>query len=234
MLIGGGWQPIRELMEEKENFIVLTLPEEFTQVAPQGSRAPMALIILLIMLVMLTFNILPTVTTVLITALAMGFAGCISMQQAYKSISWESLVLIAGMLPMATALEKTGAIQLIIEDMVGMLGNSGPRMIMAALFILTSVFSQFISNTATTVLIAPIAMGIAVSMSVSPYPLVMMVAIDASTSFSTPVASPVNMLIMGPGGYRFADFAKVGIPLQIIILFVSLLILPILFPLHTG
>ena len=83
-------------------------------------------------------------------------------------------------------------------------------------------------------LIAPIAMGIAVSMGVSPYPLVMMVAIAASTSFSTPVASPVNMLIMGPGGYRFADFAKVGIPLQIIILFVSLLILPILFPLHTG
>jgi di/tricarboxylate transporter len=233
LLIGGGWQPIRELMEEKEDFIVLTLPEEFSQVAPQGSKAPIALSILLGMLVMLTFNVLPTVTTVLITALAMGFAGCISMKQAYKSISWESLVLIAGMLPMATALEKTGAIQLVIEDMVDMLGNSGPHMIMAALFILTSVFSQFISNTATTVLIAPIATGIAVSMGVSPYPLVMMVAIAASTSFSTPVASPVNMLIMGPGGYRFADFAKVGVPLQIIILFVSLFILPILFPFHT-
>jgi di/tricarboxylate transporter len=233
LLIGGGWQPIRELMEQKEDFIVLTLPEEFSQVAPQGSKAPLALIILLVMLVMLTFNILPTVTTVLIAALMMGFAGCISMKQAYKSISWESLVLIAGMLPMATALEKTGAIQLIIENMVAMLGDAGPRMIMAALFVLTSVFSQFISNTATTVLIAPIATGIAVSMGVSPYPLVMMVAIAASTSFSTPVASPVNMLIMGPGGYRFADFAKVGVPLQIIILFVSLFILPILFPLYT-
>jgi di/tricarboxylate transporter len=233
LLIGGGWQPIRELMEQKEDFIVLTLPEEFSQVAPQGSKAPIALTILLVMLVMLTFNILPTVTTVLITALAMGIAGCISMKQAYKSISWESLVLIAGMLPMATALEKTGAIQLIIEDMVDMLGDAGPRMIMAALFILTSVFSQFISNTATTVLIAPIATGVAVSMGVSPYPLVMMVAIAASTSFSTPVASPVNMLIMGPGGYRFADFAKVGVPLQIIILFVALFILPILFPFYT-
>ena len=133
------------------------------------------------------------------------------------------------MLPMATALEKTGGIELIVNGLVGSLGELGPIVLMAGLFLLTSIFSQFISNTATTVLVAPIAMGAATNMGISPYPLLMTVAIAASTAFSTPVASPVNTLVLGPGGYKFNDFAKLGAPLQLLVMALTLLAVPMLF-----
>jgi len=230
LLVAGSWKNIDRLTEINKDLILLTLPQEHKSAVPKASKAPIAVGILLIMLVSLTFKLLPTEITVLLTALLFGATGCINMEQAYKSISWQSLVLIAGMLPMATAMQKTGAMTLIVHQLVELLGDAGPLVIMATLFVITAVFSQFISNTATAVLIAPIATGLAETMSVSAYPLVMIVAIAASTSFSTPVASPVNALILGPGGYKFGDFAKVGIPLQVIILAISLIILPVLFP----
>ena len=138
--------------------------------------------------------------------------------------------MIAGMLPMATALEKTGGIQLIVNGLVGSLGEMGPLALMTGLFLLTSIFSQVISNTATTVLVAPIATMAAANMEISPYPLLMTVAIAASTAFSTPVASPVNTLVLGPGGYTFNDFVKIGIPLQLLVMVLTLLAVPMLFP----
>jgi di/tricarboxylate transporter len=135
------------------------------------------------------------------------------------------------MLPLAKVLEQTGGMDLIVDSLMENFGGLGPFSIMAALFILTSLFSQFISNTATTVLMAPIAVGSAMEMSVAPDPFLMTVAIAASTAFATPVASPVNTLVLGPGGYRFNDFAKIGVPLQILVLLVTLLVVPLLFPL---
>jgi len=178
----------------------------------------------------MTFGLIPNVAAVLIAALAMGFAGCVKAKEIYASVSWQSLVLIAGMLPMATALEKTGGLTLIVDSLVTSLGGYGPLALMAGLFVLTSVFSQFISNTATTVLVAPIAVGAAMGLSVSPYPFLMTVALAASTAFATPVASPVNTLVLGPGGYRFNDFVKVGVPLQVLVMITSLLAVPLLFP----
>jgi di/tricarboxylate transporter len=230
LLVAGSWRNINKLKEKNQDLIMLTLPQEYKSAVPKAEKAPIAVAILLFMLTTLAFKWLPTEITVLVTALLFGATGCINMEQAYKSISWKSLVLIAGMLPMATAMQKTGAMTLIVQQLVEQLGDAGPLMIMATLFIITTVFSQFISNTATAVLIAPIATGLSETMSVSAYPLVMIVAIAASTAFSTPVASPVNALILGPGGYKFGEFAKVGVPLQVIILIISLLILPILFP----
>ena len=200
------------------------------EVAPNRSRAPTALLILVAMLVIMTFNLVPSVTAVLLAAIALVLTRCLSMNDAYGSINWESLVLIAGMLPMATALEKTGGVEIIVNGLVDNLGGAGPIVLMAALFVLTSVFSQFISNTATTVLVAPIAMGAAEGLGVSPYPLLMTVALAASTAFATPVASPVNTLVLGPGGYRFNDFVKVGVPLQLLAMAVTLVAVPILFP----
>jgi di/tricarboxylate transporter len=231
VLVGGGWRQIELLQAEHENFLVLNLPREMDEIAPNRSKAPWALGIMGGMLVLMAFKLMPSVTAVLLAALAMVFAGCVSMKNAYDSINWESLVLIAGMLPMATALEKTGGIQLIVSGLVGSLGELGPIMLMAGLFLLTSIFSQFISNTATTVLVAPIAMGAATNMGISPYPLLMTVAIAASTAFSTPVASPVNTLVLGPGGYKFNDFAKLGVPLQLLVMALTLLAVPVLFPL---
>jgi len=231
LLVAGGWKYISRLQGEQTNFFVLTVPEEMDEVAPNRSRAPTALLILVAMLVIMTFNLVPSVTAVLLAAAALVLTRCLSMNDAYGSINWESLVLIAGMLPMATALEKTGGVEIIVNGLVDSLGGAGPTVLMAALFVLTSVFSQFISNTATTVLVAPIAVGAAEGLGVSPYPLLMTVALAASTAFATPVASPVNTLVLGPGGYRFNDFVKVGVPLQLLAMAVTLLTVPILFPL---
>ena len=232
VLVGGGWRQIELLQAEHENFLVLNLPREMDEIAPNRSKAPWALGIIGGMLALMTFKLVPSVAAVLLAALAMVFARCVSMKNAYASINWESLVLIAGMLPMATALEKTGGIQLIVNGLVGSLGEVGPLALMTGLFLLTSIFSQVISNTATTVLVAPIATMTAANMEISPYPLLMTVAIAASTAFSTPVASPVNTLVLGPGGYKFIDFVKIGIPLQLLVMVLTLLAVPILFPLR--
>jgi di/tricarboxylate transporter len=231
LLIGGHWDQIRLLQEERSNFIVLDLPAEVEQVVPARPKAPLAFLILLCMLLLMASKWVPSVTAVLIAALAMVTTGCVRIKDAYNAINWESLVLIAGMLPMAEALEQSGGINLIVDGLVAGLGEFGPYAVLTGLFMLTSLFSQFISNTATTVLVAPIAVNIAAQLHLSPYPLLMTVAISASTAFATPVASPVNMLVLGPGGYGFADFAKVGIPLQAAIMVITLSVVTLFFPL---
>ena len=230
LLVGGGWRHIDLLQAEQTDFSVLTIPREMDEVAPYRERTPWALAIVAGMLGLMTFDILPSVTAVLLAGLAMVLARCVTMEEAYKSINWQSIILIAGMLPMATALNKTGALELIVTGLVESLGTLGPLALMAGLFVLTSVFSQFISNTATAVLVAPIALGAATSMELSPYPFLMAVALAASTAFSTPMASPVNTLVLGPGGYRFNDFVKMGVPLQLLAMALTLLVVPLIFP----
>ena len=231
LLMSGAWKHIRRATAERGEFLVVSLPAEIDEVAPNRRRAPAAILVVLAMLTIMTAGLLPNVTTVLLAALAMVLARCVSMKEAYAAINWESLVLIAGMLPMATALQRTGGIELIVDGLVGSLGALGPVALMTGLFVLTSVLSQFISNTATTVLMAPIALGAAAELAVSPYPLLMTVALAASTAFATPVASPVNTLVLGPGGYRFKDFVRLGVPLQLLAMIATLLLVPIVFPL---
>lgn len=230
LLVGGGWRQIELLQRKQDNFTVLSLPREMDEVAPYRERASWALGIVAVMLATMTLGLLPAVIAVLLAGVAMVQARCVTMEEAYRAVNWQSVVLIAGMLPMATALEKTGALDLVVNGLVGTLGNFGPVVLMAALFLLTSMFSQFISNTATAILVAPVAMGAATGMGISPYPLLMIVGLAASTSFSTPMASPVNTLVMGPGGYRFLDFVKLGVPLQLLAMAVSLLTVPLFFP----
>lgn len=230
LLLGGGWDQISALQKDPANLLVVRMPSELADVAPARHRAPLALAIGAGMLVLMTLNLVPSVTAVLIAALAMVLAGCVSMPDAYRAINWQSLVLIAGMIPMATALDKSGGMALIVNGLMASFGGYGPVVLMAVLFVLTSLLSQVISNTATTVLVAPLAIGAAQGLEVSPYPLVMAVAIAASTAFSTPVASPVNTLVLGPGNYRFVDFVKVGMPLQLLAMIVALLAIPLIFP----
>jgi di/tricarboxylate transporter len=182
------------------------------------------------MLVVMTFSLIPAVAAVLLAALAMVVGRCVPPGRIYACINWPSIVLIAGMLPLATAMERSGAITLIVDGVVGSLGDFGPRALLAGLFLLTAAVSQFISNTATAVLVAPIAALAANQMGVSPQPLLMAVALAASAAFLTPVASPVNTLVMGPGGYRFMDFFKLGMPLLLITLVVALFLVPVIFP----
>ena len=231
LLVGGGWQQIDALQRKQGDFAVLTLPRELDEVAPNREKSSWALAIVLAMLVVMTFGLAPSVTAVLMAGVAMVLARCVTMEEAYRAINWQSVVLIAGMLPMATALQQSGALDLIVSTMVSTVGGYGPVALMAGLFLFTTVFSQFISNTATAVLVAPVALGAAQGMDVSPYPMLMIVAIAASTAFATPMASPVNTLVMGPGQYKFGDFVRMGVPLQVIVMIIALVFVPLLFPL---
>jgi di/tricarboxylate transporter len=230
LLVQGSWPSIARLQGTTHDFVVLNLPEELSEVAPARSRAPVALLILLGMVLLAAFDVVPVVAAVLMAALAAVFTGCLSMEDSYSAISWSSLVLIAGMLPVADALEMTGGVNLIVELLVDGLGEAGPYLIMTVFFALTAALGMVLSNTATAVLVAPIALRTAEIIDISPYPLLMTVAIAASAAFVTPVSSPVVTLVVEPGNYGFLDFVKVGLPLLVLTWVTTLLVTPIFFP----
>jgi di/tricarboxylate transporter len=230
LLVMGSWPAIARLRGDTHDFVVLTLPEELDEVAPARSRAPVALLIVAGMVLLSAFDVVPVVAAVLLAALAAVFTGCLTMEDGYGAISWSSLVLIAGMLPVADALESTGGVDLIVEALVGGLGDAGPYALMTVFFVLTAGLGLVLSNTATAVLVAPIALRAAAVLDVSPYPLAMVVAIAASAAFVTPVSTPVVTLVVAPGNYRFLDFVKVGLPLLVLAWATTLLVTPIFFP----
>ena len=202
-----------------------------SDVAPAYRQAPFALAILLAMVLAMTFGLVPNVAAVLLAALAMGLFRCLRMEDAYRSINWPSLVVIAGMLPLAKALQQAGGVTLIADGLVAGLGGFGPLALLAGVFVLAALIGMFISNTATAVLIAPVAIAAAQKIGVSPYPFAMTVAVAASAAFVTPVSSPVNTLVLAPGGYRFNDFVRVGLPLLLLTMALTLLVAPLLLPL---
>ena len=234
LLVSGGWRQIRKLMSDPKDFVVLTVPAEAEEAAPARDRIPYALLSLLGMVLLMTFGLVPNLTAALLAVLAMGLFGCVTAESAYRSINWESLVLIAGMLPFATALQKSGGIDLVVSGLMSVLGNADPVVMMAGLFVLTAVLGLFVSNTATAVLMAPIAIGAAHEMAVSPQPFALTVILAASAAFASPVSSPVNTLVWGPGGYRFTDYMKLGTPLMILVMLISLFLIPVFFPLHPA
>ena len=231
LLVSGRWQALRNLQADKKDFLVLSLPQEIENVAPAYRQAPWALAIVGLMVGAMTLGLVPNVAAVLIAALAMVATRCLSMEDAYRAINWPSLVLIAGMLPLASALKLTGGTALMVDGLVDAIGDYGPYAMMAGLFAMTAVIGLFVSNTATAVMLAPIAIGVALDLGVSPAPFVMTVAVAASAAFMTPVSTPVNTLVVEPGGYGFLDFVKIGVPMTILTGAVSLILIPLLFPL---
>ena len=231
LLVAGAWKRITLLQGDPKAFLVLTLPAELSEVAPAYRQAPFALAILLAMVALMTFGLVPNAVAVLLAALAMGLFRCLRMEDAYRSINWPSLVVIAGMLPLAKALEQTGGVTLIADGLVAGLGPLGPLALLAGVFLLAALIGMFISNPATAVLMAPVAIAAAQQIGVSPYPFAMTVAIAASAAFATPVSSPVNTLVLAPGGYRFNDFVRVGLPLLLLVMGLTLLLVPLLLPL---
>ncbi len=232
LLVKGPWENIKRLQTDRRDMVVTGIPIELEDAKRPFKRAPLAVAIMLAMMAMMSLNLLPAVHAVILAALAMVLSRCVNPAAAYRAINWESVVLIAAILPMATALEKTGGMDLVVGSLDSLLAGAGPLALLAVLFLLTSVLSQMISNTATTVLLAPIAFSLAETVGLNPEPFMMGIALAASTAFSTPIASPVNTLVLGPGGYRFKDFFKVGVPLQLIVLLVTLAAVPLLFPFH--
>lgn len=232
LLVQGPWKNILDLRKKRRDFIVMGQPEIMVG-APARAKAPLALLILVGMLVLMITNLIPIVAASLLAALAMILTGCLSIDEAYEAVDWKSIVLVAGMIPMSIALEQVGLVNLVSQGLVEGLGSYGPLFVLAGLFGLTSLFTQVLSNTATTVLIAPIGLTAAQKLGIQPYAFLMGIAIAASMAFATPVASPVNTLVMGAGNYRFKDYLKAGIPMIMIVMVVSILLLPILWPFYT-
>lgn len=231
LLVRGYWRNIDLLRRERRNFTVIGSPDELSrQVAEMNWRGLVAVLSLIGMVVLMVTKLIPTVMAVLVAAMVMVLTGCLNMNQAYRSIGWQSVVLIAAMIPMSSALAATGGAELIARYMVETIGAFGPLALLAGVYILTAGFSQVLSNTATTVLVAPIVLQAALVSELSPYPLMMMVAIGASAAFLTPISSTTNLMVLTPGGYRFNDYVKVGFPLMVLFLAVSLVIVPLVWP----
>ncbi|WP_429109466.1 SLC13 family permease [Aeromonas veronii] len=230
LLVVGNWSHIRQLQTHSRDFLLMGLPAEVDEMAPARSQAIHALFCLGVMILLMVTDPVPNVIAALIACLLMGKFRCIDMESAYKSIHWPTLILIVGMLPFALALQKTGGVDLIVGGLINAVGEMGPRVMLASLFALCAVIGLFISNTATAVLMAPIALGTAQQMGVSPYPFAMTIAIAASAAFMTPVSSPVNTLVLGPGNYKFADFIRIGVPFTLLVMVVSVVAIPWFFP----
>lgn len=231
LLVIGNRDDLTGLGGPRQDLVVLELPDQIRQRTWPAGRATWAVLVIAAMLLLMSFQVVPNLVAVMLAAAGMVLTRCVQMDEAYGAMNWQTLVLIAGMLPLARALEVTGGAELLVDSLAAVSQELGPRSMLAGLFIMTSVLSQFISNTATTVLIAPIALSLALNMDVSPAAFLMTVAIAASTVFATPFASPVNTLIVGPGNYRSGDFVRLGIPLQLISLVVTIVLAPIVFPL---
>lgn len=233
LLVQGQWEKIMQMNHENENWVVLGRPDKLMERVSLDYKAPVAAAIMLLMIVMMVFDFIPIapVVAVVSAALLMVFAGCFrSVDVAYKTINWESVMLIASMMPMSIALEKTGVSQIVSENLVRSLGALSPYALLAGMYFTTSLMTMFISNTATAVLMAPIALTAAQQIGVSPYSFMFAVTLGASMCFASPFSTPPNALVMKAGRYTFMDYIIVGLPLQIIIGIVMTIILPLLFP----
>jgi di/tricarboxylate transporter len=226
MLLYGPRERLMALGTEPD-FLVLT---EEAQEAPRLSRAPWAVGIMALVLVPVMLGWVPIAISAVAGVILMVLTGCLTMGEAYRAIEWKAIFLIAGMLPLGIAMETTGAASFLAEGMVSVIGDLGPVAVMGGLFVLAALASQVMPNPAVAVLLAPIAYNTASDLGVSPYPFLMAVAISASAAFLSPVGHSANILIMGPGGYRFADYTKVGIPLTLVVLVIVLLVVPLVWP----
>ena len=233
LLVQGTWSNIGRLTGDEEYWVVLGQPLAEAARVTFDYKAPLAAIIMLAMICMMVFDFIPVapVTAVLIASVLMILTGCFrSVEAAYKTINWESLVLIAAMMPMSVALEKTGASDYVAQTLAASLGSWGPFALLAGIYFTTSLLTMFISNTATAVLMAPIALTSAQQAGISPVPLLFAVAVGASMCFASPFSTPPNALVMKAGRYTFMDYVRVGLPLQLIMGIVMIVVIPLLFP----
>ncbi|MCC9608636.1 SLC13 family permease [Blastopirellula sp. JC732] len=230
LLVIGTWRAIQMLQTHSEDLVLYKVPVEIEEVLPAPGKGLQAVICLVIVVGLMVSGVVPNVIAALIGGLLMGALGIVNLTSAYRSIDWKTLVLIVGMLPFSIALQKTGGVDLLADGLMMVIGGMEWRVVLAAIFVITAVLGMFISNTATAVLMAPVAIALAKEFDASPYPFVMIVALAASAAFMTPVSSPVNTLVVTPGNYSFGDFVKIGVPLTILVMIVSVILVPILLP----
>lgn len=230
LLVQAQWEDLLALDNELDNWVVMGRPDKSISKVTLDYKAPMAALIMLLMVVVMVMGWAEPVTAVIVAALLTVLTGCFrKVEDAYKTINWESLVLIAAMMPMSTALEKTGVSAMVSAQLVGVLGEAGPYALLAGIYFTTSLLTMFVSNTATAVLMAPIAFTAAQQTGVSPYAFLLAVTLGASMCFASPFSTPPNALVMKAGHYTFMDYVRIGLPLQVIIGVAMTFLLPMLF-----
>jgi len=233
ILVQGPWENIARLNRlDGQEWVVIGQPQEQAAKVTLDYKAPVAAVIMVLMVAAMAFDFIPIapVTAVMLAAVAMIFTGCLrSVEAAYKTINWESIILFGAMLPMSVALEKTGASQFISSGLVNAVGGYGPYVLLAAIYVATSLLTFFISNTVTAVLMAPIALSAAQAQGVSAVPMLMAVTVAASMCFASPFSTPPNALVMSAGGYKPVDYVKVGLPLQVAVGIIMIAALPLIY-----
>ena len=230
LLVTGPWARITHLQQQNHDFVVLETPAEASDVVPAFQKMPAALIITTLMVLSSVFNWLPLVASVLLAAIAAIVTRCLNAADAYRAIHWQSLVLLAGMLPLADALQQTGGTGMIVDGLLGIAENASAQTVLVMVFFLTALMTNILSNTASAVLMAPIAISLAQQLGVSPYPLAITVLFAASAAFMTPIASPIVTLIVEPGKYRFSDFIRLGSPMLLWVFACCYVLIPMAFP----
>ena len=227
LLLQGTWKALDEHLEDPDVLVVNSPDLVRRQAVPMGAGARQVIAVLVVMVVLLATGTVPAVIAGLLAAGAIILLGVLTVEQAYRSINWTTVILVGAMMPLSTAMAKTGAAKMMADGLVGLVGDAGPYALLAGLFLLTAILGQLISNTATALIVIPIAMAAATELGVSPRPVLMSVAIAAAAAFLTPVATPVNLMVMGPGGYRFGDYWRLGLPLMLWFLVVATFLVPV-------
>jgi di/tricarboxylate transporter len=215
------------MLGKEPDFVVLT---EEAQESPRREKTLLSVLVMVVVLLPVILGWVNIAIAAVVGVVLMILTGCLTVEEAHRSIEWKAIFLIAGMLPLGIALQNTGAANFLAQEMVNSVGGWGPIAVLAGLFILAALASQVMPNPAVAVLLAPIALNTASDLGISPFPLLMAVAVSASAAFLSPVGHSANIMVMGPGGYRFSDYIKVGLPLTLVVLVVVLLVMPIFWP----
>ena len=231
ILVRAKWKDIKEIQDESKDFMIVGHPEELAkEVGKISTKGIISILAMTFMVCMLVAGIFSSAIVVMITAMLLVAGGCINMTQSYRSINWNVVIIIAGMIPMEVALQKTGAAKLVADAMVDFLGELHPTYFLAGVFLITTSLSQVMSNSATSILMAPIIISAALELGYSPIPFMMILAVSASTAFLTPFGTTTNMMVMNAGNYTFKDYAKVGAGLLCVFFVISLILIPLIWP----
>ena len=228
LLLQGTWKALDLHLDDPDVLIVDSPELVRRQAVPLGAGAMEAIVALLGMVVLLATGLIPPAAAALLAAGALVLTNVVTVEQAYRSINWTTVILVAAMMPLSTAMKETGAAQLVAERLVSMVGDAGPHALLAGLFLLTAILGQLISNTATALIVIPIGVAAATEIGVSPLPVLMSVAVAAAAAFLTPIATPTNLMVMEPGGYKFGDYWKLGLPLLIWFFLIGTLFVPLI------
>jgi di/tricarboxylate transporter len=227
LLLQGAWRALEYHLDDPELVVVDHPAEVRRQAVPLGPGAKRALVVLAAMVILLATGALPAAVAGLLAAGAIVVSRVLTIEQAYRGIAWTTVILVAGMIPLSTAMTQTGAATTLADNLVHAVRDQGPHALLLGLVLLTLALGQLISNMATTLIVIPIAVSAAEELDVSPKPLLMGVCVAAAAAFLTPVATPANLMVMEPGGYRFGDYWKLGLPLLVLFGVVAVLLVPI-------